>query len=247
MLQTLGIISSPDLSQSLPLSDYRTHIQETPYGLPSAPLQCAQLGQQPVVLLRRHGVQRSIPPHTINYRANVWALQAMGVQQVIGITTVGGIHQDLSPGMLCIADQVIDYTSGREHTYACSFSGEVGHVEFGQPYCAVVREGLMQAARQAEIVCRDSGVYGATQGPRLETAAEIRRMRQDGCDMVGMTGMPEASLAREMGLRYANLSLVVNWAAGLGTGPIDLHQIQQVQTTGISAIVQVLQAFCDAY
>ena len=245
MTTPLGLISSLDLSQLLDLSDVRTQSHTTPYGDPSAALVHATLADQPLVLLQRHGTQQQIPPHKINYRANLWALKEVGVQQVIGIATVGGIHPNLGPGSLCIADQLIDYTSGREHTYATTLNGSVGHIEFGEPFCARLRASLITAAQQSDIACTAQGVYGATQGPRLETAAEIRRMQRDGCDLVGMTGMPEASLAREAGLRYANLSLVVNWAAGLESQPIDFSQVKHYQTTGMQQVLTIIQHLCQ--
>jgi 5'-methylthioinosine phosphorylase len=240
----LGLISSLDLSQSLQLTNSHSQTLTTPYGEPSAPLICAELTGQPVILLQRHGNRQQIPPHKINYRANLWALRELGVQPVIGIATVGGIQAELGPGSLCIADQIIDYTYGREHTYATALDSSFGHIEFGSPFSTTLRKTVITAAQQCKIDCATTGVYGATQGPRLETAAEIRRMQRDGCDLVGMTGMPEASLAREIELEYANLSLVVNWAAGLEAKPINLDEIKQYQTTGMQVIYQIVRQVC---
>ncbi len=242
----LGLISSLDLRESLQLTHCCTKTLTTPYGEPSAPLICAELTGQPIVMLQRHGNRQQIPPHKINYRANLWALRELGVQQVIGIATVGGIHAELGPGTLCIADQIIDYTYGREHTYATTLDGPIGHIEFGTPFSPTLRKTLIAAARHCDIDCATTGVYGATQGPRLETAAEIRRMQRDGCDLVGMTGMPEASLAQEARLEYANLSLVVNWAAGLEAEPIDIDQIKQNQTTGMRVIHRIIRQVCQS-
>ena len=239
----LGLISSLDLSPFL--THITTHTATTPYGEPSAALVHATLAGHPVVSLQRHGVHQQIPPHLINYRANIWALRKAGVQQVIGVATVGGIHPECGPGNLCIADQIIDYTYGREHTYeTAEDDGSVQHIEFGDPFSARLRTALIHAAEDCGITCATQGVYGATQGPRLETAAEIRRMQHDGCDIVGMTGMPEASLANEAGLDYANLSLVVNWAAGLTTTPIDIAEIKQNQTAGMQTVLKLIMRLC---
>ena len=235
----VGLINSLDLS---PFLDHvSTHSTKTPYGAPSAALVQAELAGQPVISLQRHGIHQQIPPHQINYRANIWALRAAGVQHIIGIATVGGIHPELDPGSLCIADQIIDYTYGREDTYeTAEDDGPVQHIEFADPFSTRLRTALIHAAEGCGITCATQGVYGATQGPRLETAAEIRRMQRDGCDIVGMTGMPEASLAKEAGLDYANLSLVVNWAAGLETTPIDLSAIKQNQAAGMQTVLKLI-------
>jgi 5'-methylthioinosine phosphorylase len=155
----------------------------------------------------------------VNYRANVWALQSIGAARVIGVNAVGGIRDDMGPRAVVVPDQLIDYTWGR-----CSTIWEGGagsdalHIDFGDPYTTMLRHKIIAAARVTGVSMVGHGCYGATQGPRLETKAEIARMKRDGCHLVGMTGMPEAALARELGLDYACLAIVANWAAGCGTG-----------------------------
>lgn len=190
----------------------------------------------------RHGLDHSIAPHLINYRANIWALHHLGVKHIIAVNAVGGIDQSMTPGTLVLPNQVIDYTFNRDHTF---FAGEHAldrHVDFTWPYDAALGDALMQAAAAQALVLQRGGVYGCTQGPRLETAAEIRKLQRDGCAVVGMTGMPEAALARELGLRYACLALVVNKAAGLGNGEITHEQIVRTLASGMARVRQVLLA-----
>lgn len=189
----------------------------TPYGEPSGPIRTGTLHGRAVAFMARHGENHSLPPHRVNYRANLHALAQLEPAAVLAINTVGGISAACAPRALVLPDQIIDYTHGR----AASFWDEAGpmrHVEFGQPYSARLRTAVVQAAARAGITLVDGGCYGATQGPRFETCAEIARMRRDGCDIVGMTGMPEAALARELELDYACIAPVANWAAGCGDG-----------------------------
>lgn len=210
----------------------------TPYGATSDLLCLGEYHGQSVLFLARHGEQHTIPPHQVNYRANLWALRELGANQVISVAAVGAIHPQLAPSELAIPDQIIDYTWGREHTY--SDLGSVQHVDFTEPYDAALRQRLLTAAAQANIKVLNGGTYAACQGPRLETAAEIRRLKQDGCDMVGMTAMPEASLARELALPYAAIAVSVNWAAGLGDGA-DIHaDIAASITLGMSKARAIL-------
>ena len=215
-MQALGIIGGSGLSRLEGIRIEREEIVATPYGHPSAALTFGRLDGAPVVFLPRHGSAHSIPPHRVNYRANLWAMKAAGVERVVGMAAVGGITPPMGPGMLAVPNQLIDYTWGREHTL---FEGDltgVTHIDFTEPYCGQLRQDLLQAAARIGVSVHDGGTYGATQGPRLESAAEILRMQRDGCDLVGMTGMPEAALARELGLPYAMLAVVVNHAAGMG-------------------------------
>ena len=189
---------------------------ETAYGSPSGPVRIARIGERQVAFLARHGEAHSLPPHRVNYRANLKALQQIGARRVVAINTVGGIGDAYGPRVLAIPDQIIDYTWGRVSTFCEEPGSEVLHVDFGDPYSAPLRQALLAACRRAGVAVVDGGCYGATQGPRLESKAEIRRLQRDGCDLVGMTGMPEAGLARELGLSYASLCVVANWAAGCG-------------------------------
>ncbi|EAT13237.1 S-methyl-5'-thioinosine phosphorylase [Bermanella marisrubri] len=197
----------------------------------------------PVVFLARHGNPHKIPPHKINYRANLLALEQLNVTQIIAVNAVGGIHEAMGPETICLPDQIIDYTHGREATF---FDGEfraLDHIDFSHPYSSAMREKLLMASQIANIDVFSQGVYGATQGPRLETAAEIRSMREDGCDVVGMTGMPEAALARELNIPYASVCLIVNWGAGMTQTPITMNEIKAVLESGMHRVRNLVQTF----
>jgi 5'-deoxy-5'-methylthioadenosine phosphorylase len=217
----LAIIGGTGIARIQGLEVTRQRIVRTPFGEPSAPILRANLGGRDAYFLARHGSGHTIPPHRVNYRANLWALRELGARRIAAISAVGGIHPDLGPGELAVPDQIIDYTWGRPSTIFDDVNEPVQHVEFTEPYSAELRCAILAAADRAGVEVRNGGVYGATQGPRLETAAEIERMRRDGCDMVGMTGMPEAVIARELEVAYAGCALVINRAAGCGDG--DIH------------------------
>ena len=212
----LALIGGTGLYQFPGLEKVERHTLETAWGSPSGPVVLGELGGHRLAFLARHGEGHSLPPHRVNYRANVWALHHLGARRVVGVNAVGGIRSDMGPRVLAVPDQIIDYTHGRATSFCDADGAEVKHIDFSEPYDAALRRDLLAAAARAGISAVDGGCYGATQGPRLETRAEIARLRRDGCDLVGMTGMPEAALARELGLAYACLSLVANWAAGCG-------------------------------
>ena len=241
-MTTLAIIGGSGLDQLGTLIPRTVHRVSTNYGLPSAALLDGTLDGTPVIFLPRHGPTHAFPPHGINYRANIAALRDFGVSEVLAVTAVGGIAPDVGPGAIVIPDQIIDYTYGREHTFYDGRDGLLEHIEFGNPYSEDLRASLITAARELGLTVVRTGVYGATQGPRLESAAEIARMARDGCTIVGMTGMPEAALAREAGLRYANCALVVNWAAGVSDAPISFAEIGRELRAGISTVVRLLSA-----
>lgn len=220
----------------------RQEIVETPYGAPSAALTFGHFDGKPIVFLPRHGEAHTIPPHRVNYRANLWAIKNSGVDRVVGMAAVGGITSNMAPGALCVPDQIVDYTWGRAHTLFEEELDSVTHVDFTEPYCELLRQELLQAAERTGVAVYDGGTYAATQGPRLESAAEIVRLERDGCDIVGMTGMPEASLARELGLCYASLALSVNWAAGKTEGPITMAEIEHQLEQGMASALKVLVA-----
>lgn len=199
---------------------------DTPYGAPSAELLTLGHNGREFRFLPRHGAGHGIPPHAINYRANIQALYQSGVTDIVALGAVGGIAEDCGPLRLCVPDQLIDYTWGRLGTYFDGADGDVVHVDLTAPFSPEPRERLLAAAVGLGLDVRATGTYGVTQGPRLETAAEIRRLAQDGCDLVGMTAMPEAALARERGLRYALLAFVVNWGAGLSDGEVGMDEIR---------------------
>ena len=212
----LAVIGGSGLAKLADLRETRRQVVRTPYGEPSGALTFGQLDATEIVFLARHGYGHTIAPHEINYRANLWALQQVGADRVVSVATVGGIAADCGPGALVVPDQLIDYTHGRRFTFFEGSEQPVTHVDFTQPYDSDLRARLLEAARRTGDALRDGGTYGCTQGPRLETSAEIRRMERDGCDLVGMTGMPEAALARELDIPYAALCVVVNHAAGKG-------------------------------
>lgn len=198
---------------------------ETRYGLTSAPLVSGRLGVLPVWFLARHGPDHQLAPHRVNYRANIQALADVGCSSIVALAAVGGIHPACAPGSLCVPDQLVDYTSGRAHSFFDGEADGVVHVDFTEPYSEPLRLELLSAAEAVGVGLRNGGTYGVSQGPRLETAAEIRRKARDGCDMVGMTAMPEAALARERGIGYATLAFVVNWCAGLTEEAITIDSI----------------------
>lgn len=214
----------------------------TAWGSPSAPVQYGTLDGTELLFLPRHGGERAIPPHKVSYRANIAALAELGARQVFAFNAVGGIGADFATDTLVVPDQIIDYTWGREHSFWEDDTGELLHVDFTQPYDRGARECLLRGARVAGVPVVPRGVYAATQGPRLESAAEIRRLQQDGCDLVGMTGMPEAALAREKNLAYASLALVVNMAAGISAAEITMAEIRAVMAREIPRAVRILAA-----
>ncbi|HHH36064.1 MAG TPA: S-methyl-5'-thioinosine phosphorylase [Gammaproteobacteria bacterium] len=240
----LGIIGGTGLAglEGLEITG-EEHVQ-TPFGEPSCPLVHGVLQGRRVVFLARHGRPHVIPPHRINYRANIWALREAGVQRLVAVAAVGGITPEAGPARLVIPDQIVDYTWGRAHTFFEDGLEEVTHVDFTWPYDRALRQQLIDAAGEAGLDVTRHGTYGATQGPRLESAAEIDRMARDGCTIVGMTGMPEAALARELGLAYACCAVVANWAAGRGAGEeiIEMAEIERTLARGMKDVRRLLAA-----
>ncbi len=244
----LAVIGGTGVYALAELAGVETFEPETPYGPPSGPVRIGTFAGRRIGFLARHGEGHGVPPHRINYRANLAALKQAGAQRVLALNTVGGIDARYAPGVLGCPDQLIDYTWGRISTLCEEAGTEVLHVDFGEPYTPALRADVLAAARRAGVAVVDGGCYGATQGPRLETRAEIARMRRDGCDLVGMTGMPEAGLARELGLDYACLAIVANWAAGAGPDPDEVITLDDVlanvraATGGVSALLGALLA-----
>lgn len=226
----LAIIGGSGLTQLSGLDITARKAVRTPYGEPSGALTFGRLRGREAVFLARHGYGHTIPPHEVNYRANIWALREAGASEIVSVASVGGIRADLGPGTLVIPHQIVDYTWGRRSTFFEGGDVPVTHVDFTAPYAERLREKLLAAARACGEVVVDGAVYAATQGPRLESAAEINRLERDGADVVGMTGMPEAVLARELDLAYAAIAVVVNHAAGRGEsrGGIRLEGIEQM-------------------
>lgn len=244
-MKALGIIGGTGLNELPGLERVAEHEPETPWGAPSASIQEGRYEGQQLFFLPRHGRPHRIPPHLINYRANLWALRSVGVKEIIAINAVGGIQPVMHPGDLVIPDQLIDYTWGREHTYSDGSARgdiELQHVDFTHPYDRALSAELLAAIEELDREVRhfSTGTYAATQGPRLESAAEIRRLRQDGCDIVGMTAMPEAALAAELDLSYASICMVVNPAAGLSDKPLTMADMEAVLQRDAAAIAGIL-------
>jgi len=243
----LAIIGGSGLTQLANLAVTRREVVRTPYGEPSGALTFGRIGCQDVVFLARHGYGHTIPPHGVNYRANLWALaNGAGATDIVSVASVGGIRADLAPGTLAVPDQIIDYTWGRNATFHDNGDAPVVHVDFTQPYEQQLRQRLLDAASRAEESIVDGGVYAATQGPRLETAAEINRLQRDGADMVGMTGMPEASLARELELPYAAICVVANWAAGRADSAreISFDALEEVLQRSMVRVRRAIEHLC---
>ena len=244
----LAIIGGTGLTQLTNLEISHRQVMRTPYGEPSGAITFGRLRQHEVMFIARHGYGHKIPPHDVNYRANLWALKEQGAQRIISVAAVGGIRADLSPGVIVLPDQIIDYTYGREFTYFDGRDCSVTHIDFTQPYSQELRQQILDAGRCADIPCLDGGVYAATQGPRLDTAAEINRLERDGADMVGMTGMPEAALAKELGLNYAAIAVVVNHAAGRGSSRdgVHLETISAVAQPAMARVRNILECVVDS-
>ncbi len=238
-----AIIGGSGLTQLSCLEISHRQIIRTPYGEPSGPFTFGKMKDEDIVFLARHGHGHTIPPHAINYRANLWALHSLQPSHVIAVASVGGIRADLTPGRLIVPDQIIDYTYGREFTYFDDTEQRVRHIDFTLPYSQKTRALLLQAAHKAKAAIVDGGVYATTQGPRLETAAEINRLERDGADMVGMTGMPEAALARELELNYATIAVIANHAAGRGANVkgIPLKEIYAVLENAMVGVRNILE------
>jgi 5'-methylthioinosine phosphorylase len=238
-----AILGGSGLSDLANLEVTRREIVRTPFGEPSGHLLFGRIAGREVVFLARHGYGHTIPPHEVNYRANIWVLKAQRVSGIVAVASVGGIAADLGPGVLAVPHQLIDYTWGRKSTFFEGRDAPVTHIDFTQPYSEPLRLRILAAAAAAGEAVRDHGVYATTQGPRLETAAEIDRLERDGADMVGMTGMPEAALARELGLEYAAIAVVANYAAGRAdsAGGVHLENIGAVLQNAMDRVRLILE------
>jgi 5'-methylthioadenosine phosphorylase len=244
----LAILGGSGLTQLSTLTETRRISARTAFGEPSGPLTLGRIGGREVVFLARHGDAHSIAPHQVNYRANIQALKDAGATQIASVATVGGIRREFGPGVLVVPHQIIDYTWGRVSTFFEGPGAKVTHIDFTEPYSAVLRGKILAAAQASGEAIADSGCYAATQGPRLETAAEIARMERDGADLVGMTAMPEAALAREAGLDYAAIAVVANHAAGKGDSAhaISLAAIEAVVEQAMQRVRRILEKLAAA-
>jgi 5'-methylthioadenosine phosphorylase len=242
----LAIIGGSGLSKlgNMAVKDRKS--ARTPYGEPSGDLTFGRIGDASVVFLARHGEGHTITPHEVNYRANLWALKEAGAESVLSIATVGGIRKNLAPGALVVPDQIIDYTWGRASTFFQGPGAPVNHIDFTEPYSRRLRERLLAAAAASGEYVLDRGVYAATQGPRLETAAEINRLERDGADVVGMTAMPEAALAREISLEYAAIAVVANYAAGRGESrhAVPLERLAAAIEEAMGRVRRIIERLC---
>src|SRR4029450_8288727 len=237
----LAIIGGSGLTRLSTLAVAHREVVRTPYGDPSSTLLFGEIAGRDAVFLARHGHGHTIPPHRVNYRANLWALKNKGARTIVAVASVGGIRGCL-PGDLVLPHQLVDYTSGREATFFDGGEGNVVHVDFTHPYAPELRLRCLEAATAAGIPLIDGGVYAAVNGPRLETAAEIDRMERDGATLVGMTGMPEAALARELGIPYVAICVVVNHAAGRAdsASEVSMEGISQVLESGMDKVRALL-------
>ncbi len=236
-----AIIGGTGLCHWPELEHVALYEESTPYGVPSAPIKVGLWQGVRIAFLPRHGEAHTVPPHAINYRANVFALKQLGAASVIGINAVGGIHAEmLAAAHLVVPDQLIDYSSGRTSSFFDKPGDPLNHIDFTEPYDERVRVAIKEAIEACGFAYSSTGTYACTQGPRLETKAEIRRLEQDGCDIVGMTGMPEAALAREAALRYASLCIVVNPAAGKSNQLITLDEIKKAMAMGVERVKAVV-------
>jgi 5'-methylthioadenosine phosphorylase len=245
----LAIIGGSGLTQLAYLEIARREVVRTPFGEPSGALTHGRIGKQEVVFLARHGHNHTIPPHRVNYRANIWALvKAAGAAGIVSVASVGGIRADLKPGALVVPHQILDYTWGRPHTFFDGGESPVVHVDFTEPYDRALRERLLCAGEAAAVPLADGAVYATTQGPRLESAAEVNRLERDGADIVGMTGMPEAALARELETPYAAICAVANWGAGRGDSAEAIHfdRIEAVLQESLVQVRRVIEHLCAA-
>jgi 5'-deoxy-5'-methylthioadenosine phosphorylase len=238
----LAILGGSGLLQLSGLEDSRRRKVDTPYGAPSAELTLGRIGGRDMIFLARHGDRHTFPPHQVNYRANIWALKHEGAREIVSVATVGGIRRDFGPGVLVVPDQIIDYTWGRPSTFFEGPDTKVTHVDFTEPYSTALRGRILSAAAACNEKIADGGVYATTQGPRLETAAEVTRLERDGADLIGMTAMPEAALAREAGLEYAAIAVVANHAAGRGESAqaISMEKMEAVLGEAMHRVRRIL-------
>lgn len=242
-MSRVGLIGGTGALSLVPGGSVARYAVATPYGEPSSPVSQWRSGTSEWLFIARHGDDGRIPPHRVNYRANVWALRQASCDTVIGINAVGGIHDGAVPGRLMFPDQLVDYTSGREHTFVDGTAESILHVEFTSPVTPDLHARLSAVASRAALDFVPDGTYAVSQGPRLETAAEIDRFERDGCDVVGMTAMPEAALARELGLDFAICAVIVNWAAGRSPGGGGIHaEIEANMRRGMAQVERLLAA-----
>lgn len=236
----IAIIGGTGLSELSGFSLEESHNIDTPYGGTSSPILAGHLKQTPVCFLARHGNPHRIPPHRINYRANIWALKSLGIKKIVAVNAVGGIAAHMGPAHINIPNQIVDYTYRRNGSFCDDESAMPMHIDFTYPFDECIRNILIAKAEKLQLDFSSDGVYACSEGPRLETAAEINRFEKDGCDLVGMTAMPEAALAREKEITYASICLVVNKAAGKSDSVITMKEIEQALKAGMRSVHALL-------
>lgn len=234
-----AVIGGSGLTRLPELTITHRQIIRTPYGDPSCPMVFGHLGQREIVFLARHGSSHTIAPHEINYRANLWALKDVGATSIISVGAVTSLQPHMPPGSLILPNDIIDYTYGRAHTFHEGMGNHVSHVDFSEPYDKALRRLILATASAAKTAIQTEAVYGCMQGPRLPTKAEVRKLAADGADLLGMTGMPEAVLARELGLPYVHLCGVVGWAAG--RQPQDQPTTERPEQQELAVILKIRQ------
>ncbi len=237
MKSPLGIIAGTGFYSLSPLENSEVKVIETKYG--SAQVTEGTWHGRKTYFLTRHGVKHSVPPHKINYRANIQALCDLGVAEVLAVNVCGGLDKTVPVGGFQVVDDFIDFTKNRTLTF---FDGEEGvnHVDMNEPYAQNLRKVLLQAGKNLNIQISDGGIYGGFEGPRFETKAEIQMAKQFGVTMVGMTGVPEVVLAVEKGLQYAAICIVANPGAGLSEDIITMEDVQKVVSDSAKTVVKIL-------
>jgi 5'-methylthioadenosine phosphorylase len=237
----IGVIAGSGLYEIPGLTINKRRKISTPYGNPSDQYILGKFGNTEVIFLPRHGNRHNIPPHMINYRANIWGFKKLGVERILSISAVGGIKKGLEPGNIVVLNQLIDMTKTRKQTF---YDGKTGviHIDFTEPYCAETRGLLLKAGRRSRIPLINTGTYLAVDGPRLETASEIKAFRVLGGDVVGMTVIPEAPLARELEICYAGISVVANFAAGIGRRKLTTSEVMDAMRASTEKLKRLLKA-----
>ncbi|MDY6083810.1 MAG: S-methyl-5'-thioadenosine phosphorylase [Dialister sp.] len=227
------------------LTESHSEVIDTPYGC--VPYTAGKVGNKDIVFMARHGLHHTIPPHKINYRANIYALKMLGVSSIVSTTAVGSLNPSYKPGELVLVDQFIDFTKAREHTFFDGVHRGVAHIDMTHPYCETLREAILSAGKQLNIPIHPSGTYICTEGPRFETPAEIKAFSLLGADVVGMTNVPECQLAREAEMCYATISMVTNYAAGITSEILTHKEVLECMDANIGSFRKIITILCDSY
>jgi 5'-methylthioadenosine phosphorylase len=236
----LAVIGGSGFYEPALFDDSRELTVDTPYGQINVIV--GKSGGVELAFLPRHGPQHSVLPHQINYQAIIWGLHLLGVRRIIATSAVGSMNEQLVPGSLVLINQFLDFTKQRPFTFFASGEARRAHIDVSEPYCPEIRAATQTAAAKLQISVFDAGCYVCTEGPRYETSAEIRAFQLLGGDVVGMTGVPEVILARELGVCYANLSIVTNWAAGLGSQQLSHLEVEAVMRENLAQLRKLIIA-----